>query len=363
MGFGFILGMKVCSNYIYAKQSHYSAPVERNTAAKNVSFSGGQLNNNEKLVFDSYINRDPRTLDQVTEYLQKTFRQGGDCVFYGDPFGYEAQGILFRLPDNSNFKMTSFEFTKEAFNLRHEKGLPLFAKFNPILLAQNLEDSIAKRIQQKYYENFNIERHSQKDAFGFDTFLVPKKNIPEIDYMPPQLSDIRDMPYFCPDNAKCLFFRNSFFNLHKKHVIKMLQDEKPFNELTFSKFIPNQAEFDEMINSFKQIAKNANKKLDINGLFVLGDIPQDHMFISPNNEKTMETAKLKDFAYIEKYFTKPERMGIKTNSMIKAENINVLIKSPLEKILLENGFEEYLQSSIRDSQQIVTTIFRKVRNI
>ena len=228
----------------------------------------------EKRYHFTYFMRDFETLNFTQKYIKKHFPRGTDIAEFGCSQGQKPYSLLVLLDDankDKKYKITGYDCAEVIDSTK--RG---FYKID----AREAVLSGNPKLSKKFYEYFNkvsaddldlmIKNEQKPDALeeyskakvhcylspGVN-YVTPKKEKTEgrIDF---KVGDIRNISHILePKKAGVVIFQNALY-----HIIGNHPSEKYNSEL----------------HPVKSLFEKIHKELPDNGIFVMGHLPEDHMW-------------------------------------------------------------------------------------
>ena len=328
------------NNFKYSNYGFYSSVKPKQSP----SFSSLKLKNDENNYSDTCFYRDADTLDCAATLLKKTFPKGTDILDFASSNGEEAIS-LYSLIDKSNgkYKIYCFDTSDRAVELGKKGIYTVFypMSYDYLLLPEfsMLDDPNTMEIKSKFY---SVMEETKKPSY-----------------------EINDINYLC-QLERSPYFKIKYYKLKDEHKDKIEINKGNINNI--DKVLPNKKvgavlfrnamyietgnsyangfSFNEDLNINKKeiiekIVDKVYEKLLPGGLFILGDIEKDHVYIADNHVND------KDKIFVSDYCT------------------FIYKNSPLWEALSKDGrFEPVLYKNvdapvILGKEQKVPTIWRK----
>lgn len=264
---------------------------------KNISFSSLKLKNDENDFSDTSFYRDIQTLMFAAHILKQTFPNGACIMDFASSNGEEAISLYSFLNDtnNNNYKIYCYDKSDKAVELG-QKGiytvfspqsydyflLPGYTLSNTKNEVRRCFNEIMQETEKPDYEindtdfinqlketsDFRIKYYKLKDRYR-DKIEIQKGDINNIEKLLPE------------KKAGAILFRNAMY-------------------IETGNLAVNEFSFNEDLNIYKEeiIEKIVDKvydKLLPGGLFILGDIEKDHIYIADNQVKDEDKIFLRNF--------------------------------------------------------------------
>lgn len=264
---------------------------------KNISFSSLKLKNDENDFSDTSFYRDIQTLMFAAHILKQTFPNGTDIMDFACSNGEEAISLYSFLNDTNNnkYKIYCYDKSDKAVELGQKGIYTVFSPqsydyfllpgytlcntknevrrcFNEMMHETGKPDYEINDIefinQLKETSDFRIKYYKLKDRYR-DKIEINKGDINNIEKLLPE------------KKAGAILFRNAMYI----ETGNLAVNEFSFNE-------------DLSINKKEVIEKIVDKvydKLLPGGLFILGDVEKDHIYIADNKVKDEDKIFLRNF--------------------------------------------------------------------
>lgn len=320
----------------------------------NTIFKSLKLKNDKNNYSDTSFYRDPRTLMDTTEHLQKEFPQGCDILDFAGSNGEEAISLYtFLNKDSQNkYKIYSYDTSKKAIDLAKKGVYTIFRpmSFDQFLMSDFELNTLSVETQQ--YTKDIIKKFSKV----MEMTTKPKHTINDPDFEDYiKTHSGHKFEYY---KIKDEFKKNFDFEVGDIKDIENLAQGKKVGAVLFrnamyietDNFGANQFDFNANyeINKkgvIEKLVSKVHKILEPNGVFVLGNIEKDHIYIADNSAKEDEKFFLNEFF------------------------IEIFKESPLWQALSKDnrfeiiGYSTVAQACIMDKIDIVPTIWRKTPNL
>jgi len=315
---------------------------------------------------DSDFFRDFETQNFVAQELKKRFKGEQDILVYANSSGEDSFSISLLL-DNPKFKILGFDISKTAYD-KYLSGIYHLDKegFDSFLMQgekKKLTDKMLtiKEGFDKYFKYVGQDERG-REMRQYDGGLRDR-----VFYMPPYYGDIRNIGGVPRENqAASVFFRNSFFHLmpEDKNISYFLRDMVRFpNDFRYflDKNTLTQGEYLEFTQGVKNVLAGVRQKLAPGGLFVMGNIMQEHYFLAPRGFKG-ETV---PFLYTDLgKAARDELLKINSDRCERAlemlHYVNVVKNSPIADEL-ERSFKPIYKSGIQNLDSVkIPTVWEKI---
>jgi len=277
---------------------------------KNESYNLKSKNAMDSCIHETSFFRNLETLDFAKKYLISNFPQGTNIADFGCSNGEETYSILMLLNKHNKdkkYKITGYDISPKVINLA--QGGPFKVQYRYIegVINSDFEykQSDRKDLRQTFFDCFedvpaNFLQYNPKDG---DMQYVKKRIQEEKDlkklldlkcfreilknrgeyqvgksYKPKQdfvadvvdfkLGDINDMSKVIGKDKKngVIIFKNAWYHVMDSHITLELKKIKTSNAM--------------------KIIKSAHKSLPKNGLFVVGNLDTDHIYIGDRKQKS-----------------------------------------------------------------------------
>jgi len=316
----------------------------------NNTFKSLKLKNDDNNFSDTSFYRDPRTLIDTKEHLQKNFPKGCDILDFAGSNGEEAISLysFFNEADRNKYKIYSFDTSKKAIDLA-KKGI--YTVFRPMsfdqFLLSDFDPDILLPGTQEYVEQ--VRNHF---ANLMEKTAKPNHIINDLDFV----EYIKSFPKYSMEYYKIKDkYKPDFkFEIGNINNIEKFAEGKKVGAVLFrnamyietDNFGPNQFDFNAKSNIDKKsiiekIVSKVHKVLEPNGVFVLGNIEKDHIYIADDTTKDEEKFFLNEFF------------------------IDIFKESPLWQALSKNkrfesiGYSTVTQAVVMENTDLVPTIWKK----
>lgn len=316
----------------------------------NNTFKSLKLTNNSNNFSDTSFYRDPRTLADTTKHLQEAFPDGCDILDFAGSNGEEAISLYtFLNKDNKNkYKIYSYDTSEKAIDLA-KKGV--YTLYRPMSFDQFLMSDF----NFEYLLPGSVEYVKEiRDSFSsiMERTQKPEHTINDTDFV----EYIKTFPQYSMEYYKIKDKYKTDFNFELGNIndIENLAKGKKVGAVLFrnamyietDNFGPNQFDFEYDANLNKRniienLVAKVHKILEPNGVFVLGNIEKDHIYVADNSAKEEE-----------KFFL---------NSFF----VDIFKESPLWQALSKDkrfeiiGYSTVTQAVVMDNTDLVPTIWRK----
>ena len=324
--------------------------ITTNYSNYNNTFKSLRLSNGENDYSDTSFFRDSKTLEKSANLLKSTFPQGCDILDFAASNGEESISLYSYIGDDK-FKIHAYDRSEKAIDLGKKGVYSIFniwAKDRFLINDSELEEKSEhkKERQLRIRELFNkiMERVSK-----------PEYEINDSDFLE-MLEQIEgsEVQYFKLKDK----FRDKFeFDIADINQIEDLAQDKEVGAVLFrnAMYIPtgnlavNEFSFDtsEPIDKEKvieDIVKKVYNALKPEGLFILGNIEKEHIYLA--DEKIPQE---------EKYF-------------IREYCVDIFKESPLRRALEKNGrfkpvgYSKVSQPHLLFPDELLPTIWQKTKD-
>ena len=320
----------------------------------NNTFKSLKLTNNSNNFSDTSFYRDPRTLADTTEHLAKAFPDGCDILDFAGSNGEEAISLYtFLNKDGKNkYKIYSYDTSEKAIDLAKKGVYTLFRpmSFDQFLLSDyNFEYLLPGTVE--YVKGIRNLFSSIMEKTVKPNHSINDKDFVEYIKTFPQYS----MEYY---KIKDKFKTNFDFEIGNINDITQIAKNKKVGAVLFrnamyietDNFSPNQFDFEYDANLNKRniienLVAKVHKILEPNGVFVLGNIEKDHIYIADNSAKDEDKFFLNEFM------------------------VDIFKESPLWQALSKDkrfetiGYSTVTQPVVMENTDLVPTIWKKNVNL
>lgn len=316
----------------------------------NNTFKSLKLTNNSNNFSDTSFYRDPRTLADTTKHLQEAFPDGCDILDFAGSNGEEAISLYtFLNKDNKNkYKIYSYDTSEKAIDLAKKGVYTLYRpmSFDQFLMSdfnfeyllpgsveyvKGIRDSFSsimertKKPEHTINDTDFVEYIKTFPQYSMEYYKIKDKYKTDFDF---EVGDINDIENLAKDKkVGAVLFRNAMY-------------------IETDNFGPNQFDFKYDVNLNKRniienLVAKVHKILEPNGVFVLGNIEKDHVYVADKSAKEEE-----------KFFL---------NSFF----VDIFKESPLWQALSKDkrfeiiGYSTVTQAVVMDNTDLVPTIWRK----
>ena len=311
--------MRITNNFIY-----------RNTP----SFTSyNKLNPKTNLSVSTSFYHDYPALQKAVDIIEKEFPHGTDILIYAGSNGEEAISVDSMLKHPEKYHISSIDPFKEAIDYANRAYYGVHALDDDGFLINTMGNPLTPEqyeLRSKFYKNVDEIPRPKKDLNNLQDEIF-KINMPGIEMekyykLKPDVKqrikfvrgDIRNIKSFPvqTENGKvgAVFFRNALYHLTQNDLTGILKcGDKPNMNINKTEILKN-------------LARDIDNKLDIGGIFVMGNHTQEHFYIADG-------------------YTPPE------NSVLfdAKRNIRLMTFPPHVKAFLDLGnFEPVFEEAIRD---------------
>ncbi len=315
-------------------------------------------------VNETYFFRNPETLNFVSNYVDRTYKNGTNIADFACSTGEEAYSLAMLLAKNNKdkkYKITGYDIAPNIINSVDSRLYEITNNVMEKFLVYSAEDSQTKYFKNLFYQNFEtfpknlqaidytphqiykinkkIEKSSDvhekillKYMLEFakvpaqkrwNDFSYPKKDAFK-NVVSFEVKDISELgkTYKLDKNTGVVFFKNAFYHLTGYYT------RTGFKGVDLSAAI--------------DVVKQINKSLLSDGILVVGVLDRDHM----------------------------PKDGTLSSVIQDGKEISVINNSPFHKMLKENGFEPIFYEQVRDilgnvvtSGEYLPSVWKKVRDV
>lgn len=276
--------MKITSNY-------------RN--AYNINFqSYNKLNPKTGMSASTSFYHDLPTLKKAVEIIENNFPKGADILVYAGSNGEEAISIYSLLKNPEKYSIYSIDPFKEAIDYAN-RGVYSILRLaeDGFLINENydsedqLKDCFLKYMQEIEKPPYNLNNYTDTiyrircSGYVMEKFFSMKQQVKEgIKFLE---GDIKDIESFKNDKpVGGIFFRNALYHLTDNNLIGVLQyGEKPNIDVN------RRAILKDLINKI-------DKKLAPNGIFVMGNHTQEHLYLADNHTPFYKRATMQGIKFM-----------------------------------------------------------------
>lgn len=213
-----------------------------------------------KVIHETYFFRDSKTLNFVSDYVNKTFPKGTHIAEYGCSNGEEAYSLAMLLNASNNdkrYKITGYDVSEDIVNqakggIHHIGGFDAFDHFLDQPETVIMEENIPLR--RLFYNHF--EKVESKD--GKPYFKLKDKVFDGVvDFKYGDIRDINTPKSPLPENTGVVVFKNAWYHLQKLGM-----------------------------GTVEDVVEKIHTVLPKDGLLVVGSLSTDHMLNSeePNSK-------------------------------------------------------------------------------
>ena len=323
--------ISAANNFRYTNYGFYSSVKTKQSP----SFSSLKLKNDENNYSDTSFYRDIETLDCAATLLKKTFPKGTDILDFASSNGEEAISLYSLLDKSSGkYKIYCFDTSDRAVELG-KKGI--YTVFYPMsydyLLLPDfsmINGSDTREIKSKFY---SIMEETKKPGYEINdiNYISQIEKLPDYKIRYYKLKDeyknnieinkgnINNIDKVLPNKkVGAVLFRNAMY---------IETGNLSANEFSFSEDLDiNKKEI------IKKIVDKVYDKLLTGGLFILGDIEKDHIYIADNHVDD------KDKIFIRNYCTSIYKNSPLWEALSKDGRFEpVLYKNVDSPVILEKG--------------------------
>jgi len=253
------------------------------SCVNNVNFrSYNKLNPKTNLSVSTSFYHDLPTLKKAVEIMENNFPKGADILVYAGSNGEEAISIFSLFKNPEKYSIFSIDPFKEAVDYA-KRGIFSIHKLadDGFLINENsdcenqVKDCFFKCMQEVEKPPYNLNNYSdikyriRWTGFDWEKFFSLKPNIKEnIKFLEGDIKDIESFKNDKPIGG--IFFRNALYHLTDNNLMGVLEyGDKPNIEVN------RRAILKDLINKI-------DKKLAPNGIFVMGNHTQEHLYLADN---------------------------------------------------------------------------------
>ena len=324
--------MKVNPN---TKKYYHTTFTSYNKIDKNTGFSTS-----------SSFYHDFPVLQKATKIIEKEFPDGTDIFIYAGSNGEEALSVNTLLNKHTKYKIYSLDISKEAVDFANNKIFAIHPLAEDGFLLNQNNYGYKKVLSTIFHKNFTEIKKPQTSidnvtdfiytiTFG-DVNLYPQRyfvpNKPFIKNINFLIGDINDIDMLNKkESAGAIFFRNAVYQITKNDLTGVLQyGDSPNIEINRKRII-------------QELIKKVYNTLKINGIFVLGNHLQEHLYIADKSIPLNETIPVHE-----------------------ARNLRFMKKHPLIEILTMNGkfkplYESVIQGLSKNNSLKIPLIWQKIK--
>lgn len=265
--------MKISNNYIYTKAPSFT--------------SYNKLNPKTNLSVSTSFYHDTPTLQKAVSLIEENFPNGTDILVYAGSNGEEAISVDSMLKSPEKYNISSIDPFKEAIDYANRGYYSVHLMDNDgFLINPTLKDVTReqKKLRKNFYNNLEeiqkpkIDLNNMQDSIfkiqwpGIETekfFCLRSQPRKRINFVQGDIKDIKTFPTKT-QNGKvgAVFFRNALYHITKNDLTGILKyGDAPDMDINKAKIL-------------KDLVKNINDKLEIGGIFVLGNHTQEHFYIA-----------------------------------------------------------------------------------
>lgn len=364
---------------------------------------------------DSAFFRDYPTLMSVVNMLKENFPDGAEILDYACSDGEEALSLYALLGDDRDkFKITGIDINDDPIKLANEGVYSLFGGYlDSFLMPGAKKGPTEQELSRLFFEimeptdepnkplnnspEFFMTLNNAKPKFSKQLFYKVKDEIK--DNLEFKTGDIFKMDEEASNKkVGAIFFRNAFYHLMDNHDGEKLLTgvAKPFRELDEDFFDEEECEdfadiFREKSFSEKQAVADAivdkvYDKLEIGGVFALGNSLNESIFLAGKNTPIEDTIRFGDTKAYQKRVdglrkhvnnsfvradaklipliqTGRELMIMKLETLEDSADVRILKKTPMQIALERDGrFKPVYTSEVSSMEGIeIPTVWIKVK--
>jgi len=388
------------------QNSEYQAAPAYNTPSA-PSFSGlMRIGKDFTKPVDSAFFRDYPALMSTVNMLKENFPDGAEILDYACSDGEEAISLYALLGDDrEKYKITGIDINDDPIKLANKGVYSLFGGYlDSYLMPGAKKDPTEKELSRMFFEimeptdepseplnnspEFIMTLCGAKPKFRKQLFYKVKDEVKNnLEF---KTGDIFKMDEEASNKkVGAILFRNAFYHLMDNHDGEelLLGDTKPFSELDEEFFDEEKGEslYEKQAIADKIIDK-VYDKLEIGGVFVLGNSINESIFLADENTPVEDTIRFGDTkAYqkradglrksIDNFFVRADARFIPIvqtggkltmmalESLEDSADLRILKKTPMQTALERNGrFKPVYASEIQSMEGIETpTVWVKVK--
>ncbi len=309
------------SSGIPAYSNYANADIKK---AAPVSFSGLMRLEQGLKPIDSSFFRDYPTLMSTVSMLRENFPEGAEILDYACSDGEEAISLYALLGEaRDDFKITGIDLSEDAIGLANQGIYSLFGGgLDSYLMDGAKKDETEKYLSKLFYEimkpscepdeplnntiEFNTLLATAEPKFRKQIFLKPKNEVKEnLEF---KTGDIYKMDKEAGDKkVGAILFRNAFYHLmDSMEGDELFAGKLPEGLRNFYKGLSSNGDDDDLYSSSKEkslakkqaiadeIVDKVYDKLEVGGVFVLGDALNENVFIAPESAPEEDTIRFGD---------------------------------------------------------------------
>ena len=288
---------------------------------------------------------DSEVLQKSVKIIEKEFPDGTDILVYAGSNGEEALSLNTLLNNRQKYKIYSIDKSSKAIDFAHNGIYAIHPLAEDGFLVNHNSENNKQLLRQIFYKNFietskpanpvnniydpiytirfdNIELYPQR-------FFIPKKSCKEnISFIKGDIRDIEQLNKY--NKAGAIFFRNAIYQLTDNDLNGVFKfGDKPNFETDKRKVI-------------NELIEKIYNKLETNGIFVLGNHLQEHLYIAD------KTIPLEDTVLVD-----------------KIRNIRFMKNHPIIEALNKNGkfkpLFEFLIPGLGNNTLQIPLIWQKIK--
>jgi hypothetical protein len=250
----------------------------------------------------------------VKKYLRENFPKGAGLAEFGCSVGYSGYSMLVALDDinhEKKYKICCYDFPEVIEKIKHTSYKIEKDQKNESVLWNSTEAADKNECNKIFYKYFNIDPNPASKTSN-QIFVTPNhdKTNGLIKF---QQGDIREIDkILTPGQNSVILFQNALYHILENYFE---YDSGDYDDDYFESL---------NLEAAKKLFKKINKMLPENGIFVMGNVGQDHMFL-------------------------PEYDDNSTLKYVNNERKRVYDSSPVHKALIETGFEPVFYEKLSDS--------------
>lgn len=277
--------------------------------------------------------RDMPTLTKSVEIIKNNFPEGGQILDYGVADGSEAI-TLYSIFNDDRYKIKGFDVNQDLINKAkvgyYEKDLDFLDDVN-----------FCSPEETKHFRNFIKITQCPDDDCSFPTiftneFRLNKKAKNSIEY---NCGDIRDIDTNTDKKAIAIYFRNALYHLTDNTDGICLRSPGVA-------MVSKNRSYEEKEKIIKEIADKIYDKLEVGGIFVIGDSAHENLYFAPKGTKKEDKVKISDLNYYQENLQLIE-YACKATSMFTHTKLNgkTITAGSLLKFYQDLGSKYYLKKT------------------
>lgn len=313
-----------------------SSIFRKNFLGNNINFGTLRRNNSRTLAEDTGFFRDLTTLNSAVEILKTNFPDGAEILDYACSDGEESISLLALLgKDKKKFDIKAFDTSRKMISRAKKADYSIFTGYWDDFLfhPSSVLDKDKRQAMLAFYNMMRKDKTSEYLAKNLQSpqyykqafYTLKDKYKGDIEYNEGSIENIDMLNAEKPVGA--VFFRNAFY-----HVFRP-EDGNEYNYKEMSSL--------EKIEKADEIIDKIDNVLEPGGIFVMGNIPAEHIFAADETIPDSEKTKLLDL-YNDVYLDIPKL----------EDDLYVFNTSPIAKALQERGYEPVCTSKCRIGEDL-----------